>query len=123
MMGLYLDAAGKDGNELLRWFNEAWKKSGKKLDMGKACIRFKSLDELPLDVIGEAIRRVPAKKYVETYLRIRAAPRMSRAEIQAMVKEREAKKSSAAGQKKSAAKKTSEGKRPAPKKAVKKAAR
>jgi hypothetical protein len=32
--------------------------------MGKACVRFKKIEDLPLDVIGEAIRRVPAKKYI-----------------------------------------------------------
>jgi len=47
-----------------KWFREAWAKSGKKLDMGKACIRFKKADDLALDVIAEVIRRVPAKKYV-----------------------------------------------------------
>jgi len=48
-----------------KWFQEAWAKTGKKLDMGKSCVRFKKLDDLALDVIGEAIRRVPAKKYIE----------------------------------------------------------
>jgi len=43
-------------------FQAAWAKTGKKLDMGKACIRFKKLDDLALDVIAEAIRRVLAKK-------------------------------------------------------------
>ena len=48
-----------------KWFQDAWAKTGKKLDMGKACIRFKKVDDLALEVIGEAIRRVPAKKYIE----------------------------------------------------------
>ncbi len=52
--------------EHARWFREAWAKTGKKLDMGKACIRFKKAEDLALDVIGEAIRRVPAKAYVES---------------------------------------------------------
>jgi Domain of unknown function (DU1801) len=47
-----------------RWFREAWARTGKKLDMGKACIRFRKVDDLALDVIGEAIRRVPAAKYI-----------------------------------------------------------
>ncbi len=65
-MSLYLMCVY--GNEEQRaWFNAAWKKSGKKLDMGKACVRFKKVDDLALDVIGEAIRRVPAKKYVAAY--------------------------------------------------------
>lgn len=63
LMGLY---TGSD-NSLVRWFREAWAKSGKKLDMGKACTRFKKLDDLALDVLGQAIRRLPAKKYIEMY--------------------------------------------------------
>lgn len=53
------------GNETQRsWFEEAWARSGKKLNMGKSCVRFKKLDDLALDVIGEAIRRVPAHSYI-----------------------------------------------------------
>lgn len=50
-----------------KWFREAWAKTGKKLDMGKSCVRFKKLGDVALEVIGEAIRRVPAKRYIETY--------------------------------------------------------
>lgn len=45
-------------------FQEAWARTGKKLDMGKSCIRFKKVEDLALDVIGEAIKSVPAKAYV-----------------------------------------------------------
>src|SRR3954454_17556381 len=66
LMGLYCGCVdGVSDNALMQWFREAWAKSGKKLDMGKACIRFKKVDDLALDVLGEAIRRVPAKKYIE----------------------------------------------------------
>src|SRR3954471_21993983 len=37
------------------WMEAEFKKAGKKLDMGKACVRFKKLDDLPLDVIGTVI--------------------------------------------------------------------
>jgi hypothetical protein len=53
--------------EYEKWFREAWAKSGKKLDMGKSCIRFKKLEDLPLDVVGAAIKKVPVKKYVAIY--------------------------------------------------------
>jgi len=53
------------GNQHAQWFRCAWEKTGKKLDMGKACIRFKKLEDLPLDLIGEAIRRVPASMYIQ----------------------------------------------------------
>ncbi len=49
------------------WLEEQFKKSGKKLDMGKACVRFKTPDDLPLDVIGQVIARVSPKKYIEVY--------------------------------------------------------
>jgi hypothetical protein len=49
------------------WFERALTKSGKKIDMGKCCLRFKSLDNLPLDVVAKAIRRLPVKKFVRQY--------------------------------------------------------
>jgi len=62
-MSLYLMCVYGESDHS-KWFQSAWAKTGKKLDMGKACIRFKKLDDLALDVIAEAIRRVPAKKYI-----------------------------------------------------------
>jgi hypothetical protein len=47
------------------WFKQAWAKTGKKLDMGKACVRFKKAEDLALDVIGETIKRMPVKKWIE----------------------------------------------------------
>src|SRR5215475_10444660 len=58
MMCIYNDA------EHAEWFVREWARTGKKLDKGKSCIRFKDVDELALDVIGEAIRRVPAQLYI-----------------------------------------------------------
>jgi hypothetical protein len=49
------------------WFRERFEASGKKLRMGRSCVRFKKLDDLPLDVIGEAIRRVPPEDLIGTY--------------------------------------------------------
>lgn len=53
--------------ELTEWFRAAWEKTGKRLDMGKGCIRFKRLEDVPLDVIGKAIKRVPTKKFIKHY--------------------------------------------------------
>ena len=50
-----------------KWLEDEFRKRGLKLDRGKACLRFKSLDDLPLDVIGEVIASVPPKKYIEIY--------------------------------------------------------
>jgi hypothetical protein len=38
-----------------------------KLDTDRCCVRFKKLEDVPLEVIGEAIKRVPAKKYIAMY--------------------------------------------------------
>jgi len=58
--GLYID------EEQARWFADEWKKAGKKLDMGKSCVRF---DDVALDVIGRAIKRLPVEQYIEQYER------------------------------------------------------
>jgi len=44
-----------------QWLRGEWAKTGKKLDMGKACIRFRKLEDLPLELIGRAVKRVSAK--------------------------------------------------------------
>lgn len=48
-------------------FETAYKKAGKKLDIGGSCVHFRTLDDLPLDVVGNAIARVAVDKYVERY--------------------------------------------------------
>ena len=50
--------------ELEAWFRAEFKKAGKKLDMGKCCVRFRKLDELPMHVIGQLIARTPPEKYI-----------------------------------------------------------
>lgn len=55
------------GSDLLAWFEKAWAKTGKKLNMGKCCIRFKKLDDLALEVIAEALRRGTARSYIQLY--------------------------------------------------------
>jgi Domain of unknown function (DU1801) len=49
------------------WLKEEWAKTGKKLDMGKACIRFKKLEDLPLDLIGRLIARISVKDFIAGY--------------------------------------------------------
>lgn len=55
------------GPEREKPFREAWAKTGKKLDMGKSCVRFKKVEDLALDVIGDTIRRLPARKFIAYY--------------------------------------------------------
>ena len=48
-------------------FEEEFKASGKKLNMGKSCVRFKRLEDLPLDVVGEAIAGTSVDAYIRFY--------------------------------------------------------
>jgi hypothetical protein len=63
-MALYLMCVYGDQNQR-KWFETEWKKAGKKLDMGQSCVRFKRIEDLALGVIGETIRQVSARKYIE----------------------------------------------------------
>lgn len=56
-------------------FRAEWAKAGKRLDMGKSCIRFKRVEDLALDVLGRAIARVPAMKFIAHYETALAAQR------------------------------------------------
>jgi hypothetical protein len=100
LMGVYCGCSEGPGGETaeVRWFREAWARTGKKLDMGKACVRFKKLDDVALDVVGEAIRRVPPAVYIARYTEGLAATAKGRGKA--------ATKKTAAATKKTAAKKT-----------------
>ena len=67
---LYLMSAYGDPKQM-KWMADEFKKRGKKLDMGKSCLRFKSLDDLPLDVVGEVVASTPMDAYVARYKEIR----------------------------------------------------
>jgi hypothetical protein len=61
-----------------QWLREAFAAAGKKLNMGKCCIRFRKLDDLPLEVVGEAIRRAPSATHIAHYSAALAAPKVPR---------------------------------------------
>jgi hypothetical protein len=78
MMGIYTDPSEA------QWFQQAWRATGKKLDMGKSCIRFKRLEDVPLEVVAEAFRRMPAHKYIASYeamLALRDEPRAAKRKV------------------------------------------
>lgn len=58
LMTLYGDSKAE------QWFRKAWASGGKKLDMGKACVRFKRIEDVPLKVVGQAIARTPVADYI-----------------------------------------------------------
>lgn len=51
----------------LKWFESEFAKTGKKLDMGKSCIRFKKLDDIPLELLRRTVKRISADRYIELY--------------------------------------------------------
>lgn len=61
-MGIYSD------EKLLNWFVEEFPKHSKaKLDMGKSCIRFKKMDLIPYDLIGELLTKMTVDQWIERY--------------------------------------------------------
>jgi len=70
---LYLMSAYGDAAQA-KWMADEFKKRGKKLEMGKSCLRFKSLDDIPLDVVGQVIASTPMEKYIDIYKKSRARP-------------------------------------------------
>ena len=71
-MALYLTNVYGDGS-LEEWFRERYKATGKRLDMGKSCVRFRKLEDLPLDLVGETIAMTPIEEFLEIYKASRSA--------------------------------------------------
>jgi hypothetical protein len=63
---LYLNAAYQDRDGRKRLERE-FQKAGKKLDMGKSCLHFKRLEDLPLDVIARVVASTPPEKFIEQF--------------------------------------------------------
>ena len=61
-MGIYADST------LLNWFVAEYPKHSKqKLDMGKSCVRFKKLDQIPYDLIGALMQKMTAEQWIALY--------------------------------------------------------
>lgn len=61
-MGIYAEP------ELLKWFVTEYPKHTKqKLDMGKSCIRFKKPDDIPYKLIGELMKKISLKEWINIY--------------------------------------------------------
>ena len=69
-MSIYLMSVYGD-EETAKWFEEEFRASGKKLNMGKSCVRFKRPDDLPLDLIGKVVARTSVEEFIDLYERAR----------------------------------------------------
>ena len=72
---LYLTGVYQDP-EQETWLKKASRDAGKKLDMGKSCLRFRTLEDLPLEAIGRIVAWTSPEKYIARY---EASPRKHRA--------------------------------------------
>ena len=64
-MGLYVDEG------LMAWFQEEYKKRCKyRLDMGKSCVRFKKMDDIPTELVGELMTKMGATDWIALYERV-----------------------------------------------------
>ena len=57
------------------WLREQWAATGRKLDMGKSCLRFRRLDDLALDLVGQAIARTSVDELIAQHERAHASRR------------------------------------------------
>lgn len=58
---VYIDPARLD------WFTERYRASGKRVDIGKSCVRFRTVDDLPLDLVAEVIAGTSVDAFLATY--------------------------------------------------------
>lgn len=73
-MSLYMMSLYQGSDDAAR-FRDAWQRAGLRLDMGKCCVRFKRLQDVPLDVIAEAFKRVTPADHIARYELSRPAPK------------------------------------------------
>ena len=59
--GVYMNPLGES------WLESEFEKAGKKLDMGKSCIRFRRLENVPLDVIGKVAAAQSVNEFIRLY--------------------------------------------------------
>ncbi len=65
LMGVYADP------EVEQRLRDGFTKAGKRLDLGKSCVRFKKLDDIALGAVGSAVASTPVDDYIELYERTR----------------------------------------------------
>ena len=65
-MAVYLSAVYADEGQR-EAFEQAYRATGKRFDAGKSCVRFRRLEDLPVDVIGDVIGQMPVDRFIEIY--------------------------------------------------------
>jgi len=65
-LAMYVMAISMD-RQLSTWLDQAWKATGLRLDRGQSCIRFRSPDEIPWEVLAELLKKVDVPTYLQIY--------------------------------------------------------
>jgi len=73
LTGIYMD------DEARRRFEEAYRATGKRYDVGKSCVRFRKLDDLPLPLIGESIALLDVEEFIERVTKAHSVRKSKRA--------------------------------------------
>ncbi len=68
---IYLTCAYQDPKQAA-WLKKEFAKAGKRMDMGKSCLRFKALSDIPLEAVSYVIRSTPPEKFIVEYEASRA---------------------------------------------------
>ena len=72
LSGIYMSEAAREG------FEAAYKETGKRLDAGKSCVRFRKLDNLPLALIGQTIASLEVEQFVKGYKAVTSSKKRRR---------------------------------------------
>jgi hypothetical protein len=86
LLSVYCDPATE------KWLRSAWQAAGKKLDMGKGCLRFKKIEDVALNVIGQLIARMSVKDYIALMEKNLGASKSGKAKIEKLRKKTQPKK-------------------------------
>ncbi len=65
LTNIYSDKATEE------WFFAAYKATGKRMDLGKSCVRFSKLENLPLELIGQTVAKTPIDEFIALYEKTR----------------------------------------------------
>ena len=60
-----LSSCTTDGD--LEWFRDEYIRSGKKLNMGKGCVRFRKLEDLPLELVERAVEKLSVEEFIQIH--------------------------------------------------------
>lgn len=66
LLGTYIDPDSE------RTFVDAFRATGKRLDMGRSCVRFKRAEDLPLDLVGETVAQMTPAEFIQRYEAVQA---------------------------------------------------